>query len=579
MRWLLPAVALVAGALLASTLGSGTGRADNVPLSISVQGNHFVNGSGQTVRLLGVNHPSFEYACEQGYAYNDGNMTQGDANAIASWHATVVRVPLNEDCWLGINGQPSNSQQPSPALTMAGYQQAVAAYVSAANAAGLYVILDLHWTAPGARVADGQRSMPDDHTPAFWTSVATTFASNPAVLFDAFNEPYSPAAVNDPNRPVSWDCWKSGGCQVPADNDQTPNANDADLYTAVGMQGVVSAIRATGAKQPILLGGLNYSNDLTGWLSHEPTDPLGQLAASFHTYQGLHCDNVACWDAEVAPVAAQVPVVGGEFDQNVDAPSTFDVDYMNWADAHGTSYLAWGWWVLSPQEISDAGASAYYLITDPNGTPAAPNGVNLHDHLAALFAAGGGQTPTTSTPTPTPTTSTPKPSPKVPGPALKGYSARLKADGSAVAFAIKASQDSSGTISARTVGRYPLKAGKPRQRVTLGLATFKLKAGTAKTVRAEALRLREEAARTYAHAQGAGHGHAHEHRQPQERQHPRPDAEGARPPLIRAVRPPFPGWPRWLCGPTGAPREEASKPRKSISTQNRVKNDRNGAMP
>ena len=131
---------------------------------------------------------------------------------------------------------------------------------------------------------------------------------------------------------------------MPADNDQTPNANDADLYTAVGMQTVVSAIRATGAKQPILLGGLNYSNDLTGWLSHEPTDPLGQLAASFHTYQGLHCDNVACWDAEVAPVAAQVPVVGGEFDQNVDAPSTFDVDYMNWADAHGTSYLAWGWW-------------------------------------------------------------------------------------------------------------------------------------------------------------------------------------------------------------------------------------------
>ena len=453
-----------------------------MPLSISIQGNHFVNGSGQTVRLLGVNHPSFEYACEQGYAYNDGNMTQGDANAIASWHATVVRLPLNEDCWLGINGQPSNSQNPDPALTMAGYRQAVENYVSAAHAAGLYVILDLHWTAPTTRVADGQRAMPDDHSPAFWTSVATTFASDPAVVFDAFNEPYSAAAVNDPNRPVSWDCWKRGGCLVPNDNDTRERQRPpTDLYAAVGMQAIVNAVRATGAKQPILLGGLNYSNDLTGWLSHEPTDPLGQLAASFHTYQGLHCDNVGCWDAEIAPVAAQVPVVGGEFDQNIDAPSTFDVDYMNWADAHGVSYLAWGWWVLSPQEISDAGASAYYLITDPTGTPAAPNGVNLHDHLAALFAAGS--IPTTTPPTTTtPTTSTPRPGAKAPGPTLKAYSARLKPDGSAVTFAVVASQDSFGAIIARTVTKYPSKAGKPRQRVTLGLVNFKLKARTARTV-------------------------------------------------------------------------------------------------
>ena len=36
---------------------------------------------------------------------------------------------------------------------------------------------------------------------------------------------------------------------------------------------------------------------------------------------------------------------------------------------HGVGYLAWGWWVLSPQEIADAGCSAYYLITDAAGTP------------------------------------------------------------------------------------------------------------------------------------------------------------------------------------------------------------------
>jgi hypothetical protein len=209
-----PLVALVVAASLLLLIGNRSGSAASVPLSIAVQGNHFVNGAGQTVRLLGVDHPSLEYACEEGYAYNDGMMDAADAAAIASWRATAVRLPLNEDCWLGINGQPSNSQHPQPALTVAGYRQAVQSYVTQLNNAGLYVILDLHWTAPGTIVADGQRPMPDSHSTDFWTSVATTFASNPAVVFDLFNEPFSPSKVNDPAHSVSWDCWKLGGCTV-----------------------------------------------------------------------------------------------------------------------------------------------------------------------------------------------------------------------------------------------------------------------------------------------------------------------------------------------------------------------------
>jgi hypothetical protein len=226
-------------AVLVLVLATGSGRAAGVSLSIKVQGNHFVDGAGKTIRLLGVNHPSFEYACEEGYAYDDGNMDAADAAAIASWHATAVRVPLNEDCWLGVNGEPSNFQDPQPPLTVAGYRRAVENY---------------------------------------------------------------------PNRPVSWECWRSGGCLVPQDNDSVASADDTRLYTAVGMQALVDAIRSTGAHQPIMLGGLNYSNDLTGWLAHEPSDPGVQLAASFHNYQGLGCDTQSCWDAQVAAVASHVPV-------------------------------------------------------------------------------------------------------------------------------------------------------------------------------------------------------------------------------------------------------------------------------
>jgi endoglucanase len=433
------------------------GTAAAAPLSIAVQGNHFVNGAGQTVRLLGANHPSFEYACAFGYAYSDGNTDARDAAAIASWHATAVRVPLNEDCWLGINGLPSNSQNPSPPLTVAGYRKAVQDYVADLNAAGLYVILDLHWTAPETYVADGQRPMPDGHSVDFWTSVASTFKSNPAVVFDVFNEPYSPAAVNDPGFPVDWNCWKAGGCFLPSSKDSDPPNNDIQ-YPAVGMQKLVDTIRATGATQPILLGGLSYANDLSGWLANEPTDPGAspQLAASFHNYQGETCSSKACWDGTIAPVAARVPVVTGEFDQGVCRPSNFDETYMNWADQHGVGYLAWGWWVLSAQEIKDAGCSAYYLITEPGGTPAAPNGTALHDHLAALAASGSGLAPR-----------------------LAGFSAKVKNGGKSVSFVLRSDQNSTGVLSGRTV-----------KRVSLGSAHFKL---TARKPKAVVLRLSKAA--------------------------------------------------------------------------------------
>jgi endoglucanase len=380
------AAALAVSSLAANLMVQSTTEAASavVPLSISVSRNHFIDGSGHVVRLLGVNHPSFEYACQQGWGYNDGMMDDADATAIAAWHATAVRIPLNEDCWLGINGMPDNTQ--GEPLTVAGYRRAVVDYVNALHAHGLYAILDLHWTAPYTVVADGQRAMPDNHSAAFWTSVATKFKADHAVVFDAFNEPYSPAKVNDPTHPVSWNCWRDGGCQVPRRNDNQPRGGLT--YPAVGMQAMVDAIRNTGATQPILLGGLSYANDLSGWLSHKPSDPLNQLAASFHNYQGEDCDNITCWRTFIAPIRASVPVVAGEFDEDVCTPTTFDRDFMNWADGAGVGYLAWGWWVLTPEEINDAGCSAYYLITDPSGTPAVPNGTALHNHLALLPVDG-----------------------------------------------------------------------------------------------------------------------------------------------------------------------------------------------
>ena len=304
-----------------------------------------MNGAGQPIRLLGVDRSGTEYACIQGWGIFDGPNDAASVAAMASWHINAVRVPLNEDCWLNINGV-------NPAYGGATYQNAVLNYVKLLHQHSLYVILDLHWNAPGTQRATGQQPMPDaDHSPAFWRSVATTFKNDPAAVFDLYNEPYG----------VDWNCWLNG-CSSPG-------------WQTAGMQALVDAVRATGASNVIMLGGLSYANDLSGWLSHEPTDAGHQLAASFHTYNFNTCNTVACWNAQASPTAARVPLVTGEIGEN-DCGHAFIDSYMAWADSHAVSYLGWTWdtWNCS---------SGPALISSYNGTPT-NFGVGFRDHLLRI---------------------------------------------------------------------------------------------------------------------------------------------------------------------------------------------------
>ncbi len=340
------------GATLSGILIGGASPTSATPdVALHVAGNQLVNSSGTPVRLLGVDRSGTEYACAQGWGMFDGPSDPASVAAIASWHTDAVRVPLNEDCWLGINGVPA-------AYSGANYRNAIASYVSELNAAGLVAILDLHWGAPGSQLATGQEQMPDaDHAPAFWASVAGTFAHTPGVVFDLFNEPHD----------VSWSCWLNG-CTL------------TNGTAVAGMQQLLDSVRAAGATQPVMVEGLNWGGDLSGWLAHEPSDPAHDLVASVHLYNFSQCNTVSCWDSTIAPVAAAVPVVTGELGET-DCGTGFIDNYMPWADAHGVSYLAWAW---------DAGggwscSSGPGLLQSYDGTPNT-FGAGFRSHLADLAA-------------------------------------------------------------------------------------------------------------------------------------------------------------------------------------------------
>ncbi|MHB1519170.1 MAG: choice-of-anchor D domain-containing protein [Acidimicrobiales bacterium] len=353
----------VGGVAAATTPVSGGAAASSV--SVRVVGNQLVNAAGQPVRLLGVDRSGTEYACIQGWGIFDGPSNAASVAAMAAWHVDAVRVPLNEDCWLGINGV-------NPAYGGANYRAAIESYVQLLHSFGIVVILDLHWNAPGAIQATGQQVMADaSHSPAFWSSVASTFKLTPGVVFDLYNEPHD----------ISWPCWLNG-------------CTTSGGWQAAGMQSLVNAVRSTGATQPIMVAGLNWAGDLSQWLANEPVDPLHQLVASVHIYNFSQCNTASCWAQTIAPVAAKVPVVTGELGEN-DCSTSFVDSYMAWADGAGVSYLGWAWdagggWTCS------GGPS---LITDYQGNPTA-YGAGLKNHLAALYSSGamGGSGGSGSTP-------------------------------------------------------------------------------------------------------------------------------------------------------------------------------------
>ena len=337
--------------------------------ALRISGHRFVDSSGHAIRLLGVNRSGTEYACVQGWGIFDGPSDATSITAMTSWRVNAVRVPLNEDCWLGINGVKAQ-------YAGIAYRSAIKQYVRLLHQAGLAAILDLHWAAPGSTPATQQLPMADaDHAPSFWASVADAFKTDDRVAFDLYNEPFispSNAVTGDP-----WSCWLHG-CAM------RPGSGISGTWRSAGMQALLDAVRSAGAHQPVLAGGLAWSSDLSGWASHRPIDPQHQVAASFHLYNFAGCSTQRCWDAQVAPVAAVAPVVTGELGED-DCAGGFINGYMGWADAHGVSYLGWTWdtWPCG---------SGPALISSYSGTPTG-FGAALRSHLRQLapptFAPAG----------------------------------------------------------------------------------------------------------------------------------------------------------------------------------------------
>jgi endoglucanase len=330
------------------------------PRGLHVSGNRLLDRAGRRVQFHGVNRAGTEYACVQGWGIFDGPSSEASVRAIARWRVNAVRLPLNEHCWLGINGV-------KHAYSGARYRRAIVRYVGLLRRHGIYAELSLMWAAPGRRHSTYQLAAPDaDHAPAMWRSLARTFRHNGAVVL----APWGETTVNA-------GCFlRGGGASCGA-----AFGPSSKTYRVAGMQQAVTVMRSAGYRGVIAVPGLSYANDLSQWLSHRPRDPRGQLVAEAHVYGKNTCDSPRCLDATMAPVARRVPLILGETGETYDASDCGHdriARIVGWADAHKVGYQAWTW---------DTWDNCSVLIRDYAGSPNGEYGNWIRRHYAATRGA------------------------------------------------------------------------------------------------------------------------------------------------------------------------------------------------
>ena len=370
-RILLGTIGVLLSIVLASVVEAKPIHIDSVaPGGLRVSGNRLVNGNDKPIQLRGVNRSGTEYACVQGWGIFDGPSDAASVKAISSWHVNIVRVPLNEDCWLGINGL-------NPAYSGANYRHAIVAYVKLLHQYGMYAELSLMWGAPGSHRATYQPAAPDEsHSPATWTSMANTFKRDHNVILAPWGE-----------TTIGWTCFMRTGC-----NNQATFGPQQTRYRTASMQQAVDRIRGAGYKGVISIPCINYANACgkspdgslyrgSTWLRSRPTDPARQLMAEAHVYGKNACATPACFNSSMAPITKVVPLLFAETGETYDASdcgSSHISSFMNWADHHGVGYEAWTW---------DTWGTCGALIRDYQGTPYSGYGYWVRKHYAARAGA------------------------------------------------------------------------------------------------------------------------------------------------------------------------------------------------
>jgi len=302
---------------------------------LKVVGNQVLNANGTAVWLQGVCVDSMQWSAGE-------NILWSTRVALDEWKANIIRLPIDEKFWFGHG----NGQEPGDETN---YRTLVDAVVRLVAARGAHVILDLHSFGAPTQV----------HV-AFWQDAAKRYGNNPAVLFELFNEPHG----------ISWKVWRDGGDFNSGDHivaDEGAAENDIKVIgnTSTGMQALVDVVRATGAQNIVIVGGVDWSYDLTGVVDGFALDDRGGNGMIYvsHVYPWK-----SGWEKKFLVAAKRFPIIITEvgcqptpmpWQKTTEDPATWAPDMLGLIQKHR---LHWTGFSFHPQ-------TGPRVILDWNYTP------------------------------------------------------------------------------------------------------------------------------------------------------------------------------------------------------------------
>lgn len=297
---------------------------DKWPKPIRVVGNKILDSGDKEVWLQGLNIPSLEWSV------GGEQVLKSTIVAIEEWKSNVIRIPVKEEYWFGRSGQTDGG---------ASYRDVVDQMITLASNRGAYVVLDLHrYRAPKPEFLE------------FWKDAAAKYKDHPALIFDLMNEPHG----------ISWEIWRNGGfVGEKTDADQAAFLSEEEKkksqgFESPGMQAMLDAVRSTGARNVVLVGGLDYAYQLDGILNGFALDDKSGngIIYATHVYPWKKG-----WQKYFLDAAAKHPIllgeVGGDAKKMDFMPHEIQEDVETWApDMLGLIQqhkLHWTGWCFHPK--------------------------------------------------------------------------------------------------------------------------------------------------------------------------------------------------------------------------------------
>jgi endoglucanase len=302
---------------------------------LQVCGAHVCSAGGQPVQLRGM---SFFWS-NTGWGGERFMNATAVSNLADGWNATVVRAPL------GVEG--SGGYLESAAAAAANLAR-VKAVIDGAIAAGVYVIVDWHYSSSAVYQAQAQ---------AVFKELAQQYASVPNVIWEPYNEPTS----------NSWASLKS--------------------YH----QAIISTIRAAGSPNLVVVGSPTWSQDVDV-AAADPITTDTNVAYSLHFYAGTHGQSLR--DKANAAMSRGRAVFVTEYGTcdasgNGNFNPTESKAWTDWMDQNQISSANWS--------LDDKAETASALVSGASATgpwpdgQLTPSGLWVKPYVAAGY--GGGPAP------------------------------------------------------------------------------------------------------------------------------------------------------------------------------------------